>query len=135
VYWAANNTLSLVQAQIVKSKVVKDWLGIKELPKSDDDSTPNPFKKFADAMSEFNEQRKAEADGKVQFIGGDSEGSGNAPPPPPVGLKAAPAAASDASKAAAKTAAALLASGPPPVTYAANPKQHKKSSSKKTNKK
>jgi hypothetical protein len=38
-------------------------------------------------MAKFNEQRKAEQDGKVQFIPGDSDSS-VPPPPPPPGFKA-----------------------------------------------
>lgn len=66
-------------------------------------------------MSEYNERMKAEKDGKVQFIGGESTGA-QAPPPPPPGFSSARPAATDVKK----------VEGPPPVTYSFNPKASKK---------
>jgi YidC/Oxa1 family membrane protein insertase len=49
VYWAANNTLSMVQAVTLKTQMVKDALGIKVIPKMEGDAAaPNPFKSFAE---------------------------------------------------------------------------------------
>ena len=68
-------------------------------------------------MSEYNEQMKAEKEGKVQFISGDSS-IVSAPPPPPPGVPVA------------KKSVASTKSGPPPVTYNFNPKNIKKGSKK-----
>lgn len=54
-YWAANNVLSLTQARLVKTKWLKDALGMKEPPKADPkDDDANPFKKFAAVCSYTN---------------------------------------------------------------------------------
>lgn len=64
-------------------------------------------------MSEYNEQLKAEKDGKVQFISGDSA-TVSAPPPPPPGVSVA------------KSSVVSTKSGAPPMTYNFNPKIMKK---------
>lgn len=75
-------------------------------------------------MGEFNEQRKAEREGKVQFIGGDSF----APPPPP---PLPPGQVAFEKTAVPKK---VFEGTPPPITFSSNPREARKSPQRRTSK-